>query len=108
MATATFVHDGGAIDYTPAAAVTAGDVIVRGDAVAIAKLDIAANELGALHTAGVFDVVKESTTDVFLADQPVYWDADAQRASPDKGILMGAALAAAAATHSTVRVRLTQ
>jgi hypothetical protein len=36
----------------------------------------------------------------------VYWDTDAQQASPTAGVLMGVALAAAAKTDATVRVRL--
>ena len=31
MATATFRHEGAAIDYTPGAAVAAGDVVVQGE-----------------------------------------------------------------------------
>ena len=38
MATAEFVHDGKAIDYTPGSDVTAGDVIVQGDLVGV-KID---------------------------------------------------------------------
>ena len=60
MAQAEFVQEGSAIDYTPGSAVTAGDVVVQSDLVGIAKLDIAANALGALAVAGVFDVAKEA------------------------------------------------
>ena len=58
MATARFVHDGEAIDYTPSSAVSAGDVVVQNDLVGVAKLDIAANTLGALAVKGVFDFPK--------------------------------------------------
>ncbi len=58
MATARFIHDGDSIDYTPGAAVAAGDVVVQGDLIAVAKLDMAAGQLGALATVGVFDVTK--------------------------------------------------
>ena len=37
--TARFIHDGSSIDYTPGANVTAGDVVVQGNLLAIAKLD---------------------------------------------------------------------
>lgn len=106
MAKAQFVYEGIGIDHTPSAAVSAGDVVVLGDQVAVARLDIAASALGTLYTTGVYDVVKEATTDTFLANQPVYWDAANERADPEKGILMGFALAAAAATDTTVRVKL--
>ena len=55
---AVFVHDGSSIDYTPGAAVAAGDVVVQGDLVGVAKLDIPANVLGALAVTGVFDFPK--------------------------------------------------
>ncbi|MFQ3588264.1 MAG: capsid cement protein, partial [Fimbriimonadaceae bacterium] len=43
MAQAVFVHDGECIDYTPGAAVAAGDVVVQGDLIGVAKQPIAAN-----------------------------------------------------------------
>jgi len=49
MATAQFIHDGKSIDYTPTADVAAGDVVVQNDLLGVAKLDIAANALGALR-----------------------------------------------------------
>ena len=58
MATATFIHDGRSIDYTPGADVSAGDVVVQNDLVGIAKLDIASGVLGALAVTGVFDLPK--------------------------------------------------
>ena len=40
-----FLHsDDGAIDYTPAAAVVGGDVIVQGGIVGVTPTDLAANE----------------------------------------------------------------
>lgn len=110
MPKAVFVQEGNLLDYTPAAAVAAGNVVVLDDLIGIAKMPIEANKGGALALTGVFDVVKDddsSTGTVFLADQPVYWDVSAQQASPTAGVLMGIALAAAAKTDSTVRVRLT-
>ena len=58
MAKATFIQDGKSIDYTPGSAVSAGDVVVQGDLIGIAKLDIAADALGALAVKGVFDFPK--------------------------------------------------
>ena len=111
MPKATFVQEGNLLDHTPAADVAAGGVVVLNDQIGIAKTPIAATMPGALAISGVFDVEKDddgSTGTVFLADQPVYWDADAELASPTAGVLMGVALAAAAKTDSTVRVRLSQ
>jgi predicted RecA/RadA family phage recombinase len=39
MATATYVQHGDSIDHTPGAAVAAGDVVVQGELVGMAKLD---------------------------------------------------------------------
>jgi len=105
---AQFVQEGASVDYTPGSAVDAGDVVVQGDLVGVAKLDIAANTLGALCISGVFDVLK--STAVFTAGQAVYWDATSELASPDGSVgkLMGIAVEAAATGVSTVRVRLVQ
>jgi predicted RecA/RadA family phage recombinase len=111
MPKAVFVQEGNLLDHTPAAAVAAGDVVVLDDLIGIAKTPIEANKAGALALTGVFDVVKDddaSTGTVFAADQPVYWNTAAQQASPTAGVLMGVALAAAAKTDATVRVRLSQ
>jgi len=103
---ATFVQEGVMIDYTPGSAVSAGDVVVQGDLVGVAKSDIAASRQGALAISGVFDVTKGSA--VFTAGQAVYWDDTNDAASPDGSVgkLMGIAVEAAATGVSTVRVRL--
>jgi predicted RecA/RadA family phage recombinase len=109
MPKAVFVQEGSEIDHTPSSAVASGDVVVLGDLIGVAKQPIEASKLGALAVGGVFDVAKDddgTTGTVFLKDQPVYWDTDAQQASPTAGVLMGVALAAAAKTDATVRVRL--
>ena len=56
MATAQFTHDGDYIDYTPSADLVAGDVVVQGDLIGVAKGDIATGKLGALAVVGVFDL----------------------------------------------------
>lgn len=63
------------VDHTPGTAVSAGQVVVIGDAVLIAHRDIAANELGALASGGgaVYDVAKEAP--LVIADGVlIYWD----------------------------------
>ncbi len=74
MAKARFIQDGNSIDYTPGADVTAGDVIVQGSLIGVAKVDIPANKLGALAVRGVFDVVKANEQQALGA--ALYWDAD--------------------------------
>lgn len=59
---AVYVQEGEAIDYTPGSATAAGSVVVIGQLVGITKLNIAANELGALATEGVFSVEKNAAT----------------------------------------------
>lgn len=72
---AKFVQDGRSIDHTPASAVAAGDIVVIGtNFITVAKLAIAANELGAVATEGVFDFVKDNSD--LSAGDPFYWDAD--------------------------------
>ncbi|HYN64081.1 MAG TPA: DUF2190 family protein, partial [Candidatus Limnocylindrales bacterium] len=63
-------------DYTPGGAVVAGDVIVIGDGVRIAHLDIAANILGALGAGfGVYTATKATGGGTAIADnKPVWWD----------------------------------
>jgi len=106
MPIATFVHDGRAIDYTPAADVAAGDVVVLGDLVGIAKLDIAANKLGALHVTGVYDVPKASGVGTGIGNGvTTYWDAATKQAttSPGSRPLLGSTVAAAGDAATTVQ-----
>jgi len=113
MATAQFVHDGKSIDYTPSADVTAGDVVVQEDLVGVAKLDIAADALGALAIDGVFDFPKATGGgSAIAAGALVYWDvADSEAKTDDESganKLIGKTVAAAGDDDATVRVRLDQ
>ena len=113
MATAQFIQDGKSIDYTPGADVSAGDVVVQGDLVGIAKLDIAANALGALAVTGVFDLPKATVGgSAIAAGATVYWDEGDSVAKTDAEAgankLLGKTIAAAGDDDTTVRVRLSQ
>jgi predicted RecA/RadA family phage recombinase len=109
MAQAVFVHEGASIDYTPAADVAAGDVVVQGDLAGVAKLDIKAGKLGALAVEGVFDFAK-NTGVAYTVGQILYWDDTnnvvTTTATGNKQI--GKVVRAAATTDTTVRVRLSQ
>jgi predicted RecA/RadA family phage recombinase len=109
MPQATFIQEGNAIDFTPAADVAVGDVVVVGDFVGVAKQAIKANALGALTVVGVFDVAK-ATGVAFTAGQPLYWDdaANVATATATGNKLLGKATRAAANADTTVRVRLSQ
>ena len=113
MAIGTFVHDGNAIDYTPGADVAAGDVVVQGELVGIAKTAIAASVLGALAVSGVFDLPKATgASTAITAGALVYWDAGNSQATTDDATgankLLGKTVAAASDDDTTVRVRLAQ
>jgi len=111
MAQATFVHEGASIDYTPGADVAAGDVVVQGDLVGVAKLDITAGKLGALAVEGVFDFAKATGVGTTLAaGTTVYWDdaANVATATAAGNKQIGKVVKAAAAADATVRVRMSQ
>lgn len=108
MAQATFVQDGNAIDHTPVAAVAAGDVVVQGDLIGVAKQPIAANTPGALAVSGVFDFAKLAALVLAVGDL-AYWD-DAANVATNVSAgnkLIGKVVRAAAAADATVRIRLT-
>lgn len=104
-----FIHDGDSIDHTPGSPVAAGDVIVLGNCVAVAKRDIPANVVGALAVEGVFDFPKATGGFTALgAGVIVYWNVGAQQATATAGgnALIGKTVRAAADADGIVRVRL--
>lgn len=101
---ARYIHDGSAIDYRPTADVAAGDVVVQGSLIGVARLDIAAGELGALATVGVYDVAKATGTALAVGAK-VYWDAtNASVSTTTTNPLLGIVVAEAATDDTTVRV----
>ena len=113
MATATFVHDGNAIDYTPGADVAAGDVVVQGELLGVARTPIASGVLGSLAVGGVFDFPKATGVGSAIgAGANVYWDVADVEAKEDAEAgankLIGNTVAAATDDDETVRVRLSQ
>jgi predicted RecA/RadA family phage recombinase len=114
MTIANFIADGLTLDYTPAAAVDAGDIIVIGDEIGVAKLDIAASALGAIALTGIYDVIKDGTTGpVFAAGDPVFFDQATELAvrvettPPNAGfVYLGIAVNAAGTDEALVRVRI--
>ena len=111
MATATFVQEGGAVDYTPSADVAAGDVVVQGDLVGVATRPIAASTLGALAVGGVFDFPKATGVGkAIAAGKKVYWDVTNKQATETSSgnTFLGKTVAAVGDSDATVRVRLSQ
>lgn len=111
---ALYYQEGDTLDYTPAGAVTAGDVVVSGEVVGIATHDIAASVQGALAVSGVFKVPK--VTGALAKDAKVYWGATSDpvsgtagtgaAAGTGVGAYMGSAAYAALSGDAYVYVRL--
>ena len=102
---ARFVQDGLAINYRPAEAVAAGDIIVLGSLVGIARLDIPADTLGALATVGVFDIDK--VAEAITVGTPLYWDATEKKVTATAtAVYIGKAVTAAEAADEKVCVLL--
>jgi predicted RecA/RadA family phage recombinase len=109
MATATFVHDGKSIDYTPGADVSAGDVVVQQGLVGVAKLDIASGALGALAVTGVFDFPCDPGDTGVPVGVQFYWDVGNGYATTQaSGPALGKNVVATGSPVTTVRVRLGQ
>lgn len=113
MSGVQYIGRGEAIDYTPTSAVTAGDVVVLGDLVGVAKRDIAANELGSLHVAGMLDFPKATGASTGItAGTNVYWDDAGDIATADDASgankLIGKCVLAASDADTVVRVRMNQ
>ena len=110
---ATYRQNGEAIDFTPATDVASGDVVVQGDLLGVAKLDIKTGVLGALSVEGVFDFPKATGTGTAIASGVnTYWDAVNKVATIDAAAgankLIGKTIRAAADDDAVVRVLLSQ
>jgi predicted RecA/RadA family phage recombinase len=111
MAEAIFLHEGEAIDYTPTADTPAGTVVVLGELVGVARLDIAANTLGALHTEGVYITAKAAgALTALTVGALLYWDdtANTVTATATGNKPIGHVVKAAADADTTVWVRWSQ
>jgi predicted RecA/RadA family phage recombinase len=106
---ADFIQQGDMIDYTPGSAVTAGDVIVVGDHIAVALADIAANVLGALRVTGVFSFPKTAGASEAIADgKIVYWTGTVMTETATANTLAGKTVGATVDGDTSVKVRLTE
>jgi predicted RecA/RadA family phage recombinase len=111
---AYLVTDDGGLQYTSAAAVTGGDVIVQAGIVGISPVNADANKPVGLSLEGIYDVPK--TTAAWVIGQPVFWDSAGTPDSGDAGsgaanqigtgVYMGIATAAADSGANTGRVLL--
>lgn len=108
---AKYYQKGDSVDYTPTSAVNAGDVVVQGNLVGVAKLDIAAETLGSLAVEGVFECAKAAET-VSTGDV-MYYDAANQVVTKTVGTgddalttVFGVAIEDAEESDETVCVKL--
>jgi len=103
------VQDGNSVDYTPAADVAAGDVVVLGELVGVAPRPIKAGENGSLAVVGIFAFPKTVGAGSGLAfGVKVYWDAVAKVVTATVGAnkYVGKTVQAAADSDAAVRTRL--
>jgi predicted RecA/RadA family phage recombinase len=98
------------IDYAPAAAVTAGDVLIVNDLLLIALRDVAAGVEGAFAVSGTYDFAADSG-DTFEVGQTVYFNQidDGIEAIDSGGdaIVAGKIAKAKTSGQTEVRVRVT-
>lgn len=103
---AKYWQRGETIDYTATEAVSNGDVVDLATRIGVAGNDIAANETGAVHVVGVFEIPK-ATGEITLG-AAVYWDKFAKNitTASESNTPAGWAAAAAKSTDATVLVKL--
>jgi len=103
---AKYWQRGETIDYTATEAVSNGDVVDLATRIGVAGNDIAANETGAVHVVGVFEIPK-ATGEITLG-AAVYWDKSAKNitTTSESNTPAGWAVAAAKSTDATVLVKL--
>jgi predicted RecA/RadA family phage recombinase len=107
--TATFIHQGDAIDHLPATDLDAGAVVVLTDLVGITTRSIPAGHLGALQLRGVFDLPKATGGGkAIAAGKKVYWHPTNEVATTaaNGAVFLGNCVRDAGDNDATVRVRL--
>ena len=106
---ASFVAEGATVDFVPEADVAAGSVVVVGKLVGIAKFGIRAGSRGSISVRGVFDVVKDPTTNI-PAGITLYWSQISWHVIKNAYAhsMIGKAIESAPPGTLTVRLRLNQ
>ena len=104
-----FRSEGASMDYTPVADVAGGEVVVVGELVGVAPVEIPAGTQGALALEGMFSLPKATGGGTAIpAGTRVYWD-DANKIAVTGGNnfrQVGYTVAAAADADATVDVKL--
>ena len=111
MAT-NYSSQGCVIDYTAGSAITSGDVVIVGQQIGIALVDIANGATGSVALDGVFSVPKVSAA-VIAQGESVIYDLSAlafddNAATPATGDVSGCCVAveAAGAAVTTIKIKL--
>lgn len=94
------------IDYTPANATTAGDVVVMGTHIGICHRDIAANSLGSLSVGPAVYSVPKVTAQTYTLGADVYWDAGNTTASSTSANSTFPQIGYAAAAYGNTTTRM--
>lgn len=104
---AKYWQKGETLDFTPTEAVENGAVVDLGTRVGVAGTAIAAGEQGQVHVVGVF-IMDKTENEAITMGASVYYDAeaDAITATAEGNTPAGYAVAVAAATDTTVLVKL--
>lgn len=110
---AKYWQRGETIDYTPTDDLANGDVVDLATRIGVAGNDIPADETGAVHVVGVFEIPK--ATGAVTVGQALYWDKAAKNITTAAGSSLantpantpaGWAVAAAGSSDATVLVKL--
>jgi predicted RecA/RadA family phage recombinase len=113
MAT-NYVNEGCVIEFTASGtSYASGDVVVVGQQIGVALVDIADGETGTVRLDGVFDLPKADAA-VIAAGESVIWDSSAgefddNQATPASGDVSACCVATegkGATTGETIRVKL--
>ena len=102
---AKYVQRGEHVDFRPDRDVPAGQIVIIGKLVGVAKLSIPANTLGSLALSGVYDVLKPARC-AFSTGSSVYWDPARGSAVTTGENFLGLAVQTSRIEDQTVRVIL--
>ena len=103
---AIYCHRGEALDCFPKEDVAAGQVVSLGTRVGVTAAPILAGEQGAVHVTGVFSMAKAEGAAIEQGAAVFYDSAMDTVSTTEGGIPAGYAAASAAATDTTVLVKL--
>lgn len=100
-----FIAVGNTMEFTAAADVASGAVVVVEDVVGIAAGDVADGASGVLNLGGVYELPK-AAAQPWAAGTRVYWNGSAATTTEASNTLLGVAYRAAASAAETGYVRL--